>query len=118
MDSTLRLKLYDSFTNLVYSIILADGVVEEAEKKLFFDLLKLHPNASNPEWKFDYKSAKEASMMEVYKETIDVCKKIGKNEEITKLVNILEEISKVSKSADEDDESLVESFLENFKSKL
>jgi len=118
MDSTLRLKLYDSFTNLVYSVILADGVVDEAEKKLFYELLKLHPSSSDPNWKFDYQGAREISMMEVYKETIDVCKKIGRNEEITTLVGILEEIAKVSKSADDDDESLVDSFLENFKSKL
>lgn len=118
MDSALRLKLYDSFTCLVYSVILADGVVDDAEKKLFAELLKLHPNAIDPNWKFDYQGAREISMMEVYKETIDVCKKIGKNSEIVTLVNILEEISKVSKSADDEDESLVESFLENFKSKL
>ncbi|MBY0427153.1 MAG: hypothetical protein K2Q22_16075 [Cytophagales bacterium] len=118
MDSILRTKLYDSFTTLVYTIILADGVIDEAEKQIFGRIIKLHPRSSDPAWKFNFQEAKEISIMEAYKETMDVCKQIGKNEEITQLVNLLEEISKVSKSPDEDDESLVESFLEKFKSKL
>lgn len=118
MENTLKVQLYDAFTTLVYTIILADGVVDEKERALFKKLQSLHPNAKQPGWKFDTANAKEMSMIEAYKDAFDIIKNIGGNEDTLQLVDILEEISKVSKTSDDDDESLVESFLEKFRSKI
>lgn len=99
-------QLYDSFAELIFSVAMADGVIDEEEIAEIKRLTGNHPLGQKIETliKESTKEDDEISIVQTYKATLSLCKSIGPDSEYEFLIGVLEDFSKISKTADSDDD--------------
>jgi hypothetical protein len=98
-------ELYDSFAELIYSVAMADGVIDEEEIAEIKRLTGTHPLGGKIEHLItNTQPGEEISIVQSYKSTLNLCKTIGNDNEYAFLISVLEDFSKVSKQEDADDD--------------
>jgi uncharacterized tellurite resistance protein B-like protein len=98
-------ELYNSFAELIYSVAMADGIIDDEELAEIKRLTGNHPLGFKIENLItNLSSEDEVSIVQSYKSTLSLCKNIGKDSEYEFLINVLEQFSKVSKTEDSDDD--------------
>lgn len=112
----LKAELYDSFARLMYSIAMADGVIEKEERAVLKRAIGEHPLKDSVEKYFESKDNEVYSLVETYKELIEICKENGPDPEYKFFIGVLEELALAAKENDED--SLISSFLANLNDRL
>ncbi len=112
----LKAELYDSFARLMYSIAMADGVIDKEEKTVLKRAIGEHPLKVSVDKYFQAENTEVYSLVETYKELIEICKENGPDPEYKFLVGVLEDLAEASQEDDED--SLISSFLTNLNDRL
>lgn len=97
-------QLYESFAELIFSVAMADGVIDDEEINYLHTLFNGHP----VEQKIlslhqNHNSETEISLVQSYKNTLNYCKQHGHDPEYEFLISNLEKFTKVSKPSDDDD---------------
>jgi hypothetical protein len=110
-------RVYDAFAELIYTVVMADGVIKEQEKTAISNIVKDHPIGKDIQRYFD-SNFKDISVAQSFLHTLDVCKEFGKDKEYSFLIKIVEEIAKVSEGFDGEDDGLLVEFVRNFKRKF
>ena len=109
-------KVYDAFARMIYAIIIADGVIDSNERRIIENHVK---GKEVEEFLESYISSKEEYLIiESYQNLINACREFGFTEEYSELINILNQIKKVSEVIDEDDAEILDSIISNLKHKL
>ena len=103
-------KLYDAFGELIYTIAMADGIIQDEELDALQNILENHPWASQISWSFSYESSKGADVDEVYNKVIDFCKHYGPTEEYAEMIDVMKKIADASDGVDFNEEIIIESF--------
>ena len=110
-------KVYDAFAELIYTVVMADGVIKEQEKTAIANIVRDHPIGKDIQRYFD-SNLKDISVAQAFLNTLDVCKTFGQDSEYSFLIHIVEEIAKVSEGLDGDDDGLLAEFVRNFRRKF
>jgi hypothetical protein len=110
-------KVYDAFAELIYTVVMADGLVKEPEKSAIENIVKDHPIAQNIQRYFDSNMTNN-SVAQSFLHALEVCRENGQDSEYPFLIRIVEEISKVSEGLNGDDDGLLTEFVSNFKRKF
>lgn len=103
-------KLYEVMGELIYAIAMADGEIQESEKKAIDDILKNHKWASNIKWSFDYEKENHHSVREVYHKVMSYCINHGPSEEYIEFVDVMIRVAEASNGIDEEEMSLINEF--------
>ena len=113
-------ELYDSFAELLFSIAMADGEIDEEETQELNRLIGNHPLRSRIDNLMkEHDEDSELSIVKSYKSTLSLCKQLGTDSEYAFLIKVLEDFSKVSKSEEDDEEEdLNEVIIEGLKQQL
>ena len=107
--------VYAAFAELIYSVVMADGIIKETEMHTINQIVKDHPIGTHIQKLIDSEN-KEISIVQSFLHTLEVCKSHGKEEEYYALLEMVLEIGKVSEGMD--DEGLLSDFAANFKRKF
>lgn len=107
--------LYNAFAELIYSVMMADGTINENELKAISLISQKHPIDFFIK-KHIESAPKDISIAQSFLHTIEVCKSLGNREEYPELVEMVQKIGKVSGELEED--SLLSIFVANFKQKF
>jgi uncharacterized tellurite resistance protein B-like protein len=110
-------EVYEAFAELIYAVIMADGVVKDPEKALIKAIVVNHPIAQNIQLHLE-SGVKNTSIVQSFLHTLDVCKNHGQDNEYSFLLNILIEISKVSEGVDSEEGGFFAEFVDNFKKRF
>lgn len=103
-------KLYDTFGELIYTIAMADGEIQEEEVQALHKILDQHPWASQVKWSFNYERGKGNTIDQVYKKVLNICKKIGPSVEYAEMVDIMKKVAESSKGIDKYEQIIIDSF--------
>jgi hypothetical protein len=107
--------LYDAFAELIYSVLMADGIINQNELNAISQITKTHPIRDFIQ-KHILSNQKDISISQSFLHTMEVCKSLGNREEYPALLEMVQEIGKVSGKFEED--SLLSDFVANFKQKF
>ncbi len=113
----LKEEVYDAFAELIYTVVMADGIVKEPEKSAIEKIVKNHPIAQLIQRYFD-SNQKDVSIAQSFLHAFEVCKENGPDTEYPFLIHLVEEISKVSEGLDGEEDGLLTEFVRNFKRKF
>jgi uncharacterized tellurite resistance protein B-like protein len=91
-----RARLYDAFGELIYTVSLADGMIQPEELDKIHEVLMNHPWGQEIKWSFNYEARKKNNPKEAYEKALQVLKEHGPDEEYVFLVDILEQIAEAS----------------------
>lgn len=91
-----RSRLYDAFGELIYTVSLADGMIQPEELDKIHEVLMNHPWGQEIKWSFDYEARKNNDPKEAYDKALQVLKEHGPDEEYVFLIDILEQIAEAS----------------------
>ena len=89
-----KTRLYDAFGELIYSIAVADGIVDPEEVEALHKILAGHPWAKEIEWSFNYELAKGNSLKDTYLKALETLKENGPHPDFAYLIEVLEEVAK------------------------
>lgn len=92
-----KTRLYDAFGELIYSVAIADGMIQKEEVNTLEEILEGHPWAKEIKWSFDYERKKNHTLRDTYLKALDTLKENGPHPEYRYLIEVLE---KVAESAD------------------
>ena len=108
-------KLYDALGELIYTLAMADGSIQESEMEKLHELLIAHPNAQAIQWSFDYEQDSRTSLEEVYQKALETCKAYGPTEEYAFLFDALEAVAKASDGIVAEELAVIERFKRELK---
>ena len=109
-------RVYDAFARMIYSIIIADGVIDEEEKRIIEEQVK---GREIEKYLDKYIGSEEEHLIiESYQNLIYACREYGSSDEYSELIEVLSQIKNVSAVIDEDDAEILESIISNLKQKL
>ena len=108
-------KLYDALGELIYTLAMSDGSIQESELEKLHELLIAHPNARAIQWSFDYEQDSNGSLEEVYQKALETCKAYGPTEEYAFLFDALEAVAKASDGIVAEELAIIERFKRELK---
>jgi len=82
-------KLFEAFGELLYVMAMADGMIQESERRVIQNRLKGHKWAKDIQWSFDYEVKKENNLDDLYKKVVFYCEEHGPDEEYAFFVEML-----------------------------
>jgi len=94
MVSETRLK--DAFGELIYSVAIADGMIQDEETDTLDKALEDHPWEEEIKWSFNYERKKKSSLKETYLKALDTFKEYGPHRDYKTLIELLEKIAESS----------------------
>ncbi|AFM06239.1 Tellurite resistance protein TerB [Bernardetia litoralis DSM 6794] len=108
-------RLYDAFGELIYTLAMADGLIQAEELQALDRILKGHPWASQIKWSFDYEANKALDLQDVYKKALNTFAEHGQDKEYTYLIDILQEVAKASDRIDTQEQKMIERFQQDLR---
>jgi len=108
-------KVYKAFAELIYSVVMADGEISEREKASIARIVNEHPIGTTIQ-EYIGGERKDISIVQSFLHTMDVCKEHGQDNEYSFLIDLTEQIAKVSEGMDDD--GLLVEFVSSFKRKF
>jgi hypothetical protein len=109
-------KVYDAFAKMIYAIVIADGVIDENEKKIIED--KVEGKEIETYLEKYIANGEEHLIIESYQNLLNACRDFGPSKEYGELIDVLNDIKTVSAVIDEDDAEILDSIISNLKDKL
>lgn len=113
-----KTKLYDAFGEMLYAIAMADGEVQEEEKKTLQRLIKEHPFSKEIEWSFDYENQKNHSLGEAYSKAIDICKENGPDPEYKYLLDVMIQVANAYDGIVPQEKRILDNFIEDLRDRF
>lgn len=89
--------LYTAFGELIYTVAMADGLIQESEMNKLEELLKNHAWAADIKWSFDYEVKAKNDLKDTYEKALITFKEHGPDPEYKFLIDVLEEVAQASK---------------------
>jgi uncharacterized tellurite resistance protein B-like protein len=108
-------RLYDAFGELIYTLAMADGLIQAEEIKALDRILEGHPWASQIKWSFNYEVNKNLDLKDVYKKALGTFTQHGQDKEYAYLIEVLQEVAKASDGIDEDEQKMIENFQQDLR---
>ncbi len=106
-----KTRLYDAFGEMLYVVAMADGIIQAEEKETLSKLVKLHPYGNEMQWSFDYETAHESNIEDVYQKVLNICQENGPDPEYQMLIEVMEEVAKASSGIDENEQQVIDRFI-------
>jgi uncharacterized tellurite resistance protein B-like protein len=103
-------KLFETMGELLYVVAMADGVVQKEEKAELKYLLKGHKWASGISWSFQYESAKQNDVNQVYQKALNFCQKYGPSPHYVEFIAAMKMIADASDGIDRQEDAAINSF--------
>jgi len=103
-------RLYDAFGELIYTLAMADGLIQPEEIRALDRILEGHPWASQIKWSFNYEVNKGLDLKDVYKKALDTFTQHGQDKEYAYLIDILQKVAKASDGIDDNEQEMIERF--------
>ena len=117
MELSDKTKLYSSFAALIYAVTMADGIIQKEEMSIIRRVIGDHPMMTHINSYFE-SGDRKISIVKAYYDVLSFIKENKPDPEFAFLLKILEELSKQSEGVGEEDENLMEEFIEDLKSKM
>jgi len=112
-------KLYETLGELIYVVALADGIIDDSERKALDEILKKHSYADEIKWSFKYEESKQNSVEDVYSKVIAVCHRIGPSPIYEEFIQVMNTMANADETIDESESKVINSFsadlIERFK---
>lgn len=109
-------RLLDAFGELIYSVAIADGIVQPEEIETLKEQLKGHPWAREIQWSFDYELKKNHSLKDTYEKALETLKEHGPHEEYAYLVDVIQKIAASSEGIDRTEGRVISNFQQSLRS--
>jgi len=117
MEQLDKAQLYNAFARLIYAVTMADGIVQKEEMDVIRKVVGEHPMMGYIDNYFRIGDRK-ISIIKAYYEVLTFIQENKPDPEFSFLLKILEELSKLSEGVHEDDENLMEEFIEDLRAKV
>ena len=108
-------KLYNVFGEIIYTLAIADGIVQREEIQTIKNALCHHEWANGIMWSFDYESKKQRNTANVLKQALNVLKENGPSEEYHFLINLLKQVAESSNGIDAYEDAIISEVEEQLK---
>ena len=112
-------KLYETLGELLYVVAMADGVIQEEEKKALEEIVENHKWAKDISWSFKYEENKKNDIDYLYRKVIDSCYELGPQPEYNEFLVAMIKIAEASQDIDANESKIINSFskdlIEKFK---
>ncbi len=109
-------RLHDAFGEIIYAVAIADGLIQEEELKLIDEKLAQFSWGEDAKWSFNWERKKETQLKEAYLKALDTLKENGPTKSYYDLINILEEVAKVSDGFEKKEGRVISIFNKSLKS--
>ncbi len=103
-------KLYETMGELLYVLAKADGVIQEEEVNKLNELLEGHQWAKDVKWSFDYETAKENQVEDVYQKVLTACHSLGPSPIYEEFISSMNVIANADNKVDENESEIIHSF--------
>lgn len=110
-----RSRLYDAFGELIYTVSLADGMIQPEELDKIHEVLMNHPWGQEIKWSFNYEARRDNDVEETYQKALQVLKDHGPDEEYVFLVDILEQIAEASDGIIPSERKMIDDFQQSLR---
>jgi len=110
-----RSRLYHAFGELIYTVSLADGMIQLEELDKLHEVLINHPWGQEIKWSFDYEALKNSDSQETYDRALQVLIDHGPDEEYVFLVDILEQIAEASNGIVPEEREVIDSIQQSLR---
>ncbi len=111
-------KLIEAFGELIYVVAMADGTIEVEELKVIENKLAIHKWGEDIKWSFDYEVKKNTSIEDLYKKVITYCEMHGPDPEYQFLLDVVEEVATVSNGIDQNEQEVMDGFVQDLTEKF
>lgn len=91
-----KTRLYDAFGELIYTVAIADGIIQDDEIKVIEDRLKEFEWGEEVKWSFNYEKKKGSDLKDTYLKALDTFKEYGPHPDYYNLIELLEDVAKAS----------------------
>lgn len=91
-----KTRLYDAFGELLYTVAIADGIIQEEEIKIIEEKLEEYDWGDDVKWSFKYEMKKGSDLKDTYLKALDTFKEYGPHPDYYNLIELLEEVAKAS----------------------
>lgn len=109
-------RLHDAFGEIIYAVAIADGLIQEEELKLIDEKLAQFSWGEDAKWSFNWERKKETQLKEAYLKALDTLKENGPTKSYYDLINILEEVAKISDGFEKKEGRVISIFNKSLKS--
>jgi len=89
-------RLYDAFGELIYTVAVADGMIQDEEIKVIEEKLQEYKWGTDVKWSFNYEKKKGSDLKETYLKALETFKEYGPHPDYYNLIELLEEVAKAS----------------------
>ena len=87
-----KTRLYDAFGELIYTVAIADGIIQEDEVKIIEERLKEFEWGEEVKWSFNYEKKKGSDLKETYLKALETFKDYGPHPDYYNLIELLEDV--------------------------
>jgi len=91
-----KTRLYDAFGELIYTVAIADGIIQDDEVKVIEERLKEFEWGEEVKWSFNYEKKKGSDLKETYLKALETFKEYGPHPDYYNLIELLEDVAKAS----------------------
>ena len=95
-----KTRLSDAFGELIYTVAIADGIIQEDEVKIIEERLKEFEWGEEVKWSFNYEKKKGSDLKETYLKALETFKDYGPHPDYYNLIELLEDVAKASDGFD------------------
>ena len=89
-------RLYDAFGELIYTVAVADGMIQDEEIKVIEEKLLEYDWGKDVKWSFNYEKKKGSDLKDTYLKALETFKEHGPHPDYYNLIELLEEVAKAS----------------------
>lgn len=103
-------KLYETLGELLYTVAIADGVIQSEERNTLLTIFRNHPFKNEIQWSFNYEESKNSSLEESYRKAVNFCHRYGPSPTYLDFIEAMELIAKAANGITTDESSIIASF--------
>ncbi len=103
-------KLYEVMGELLYTVAMADGVIQNEEKEALKKLLQNHASQKEIMWSFEYEENKDSSVEEIYNKVINFCHGYGPAPQYQEFIDAMQIIAEAAGGVDKNESKIISSF--------
>ena len=103
-------KLYEVLGELLYTVAIADGIIQDEEISSLNKLLENHAWASEIKWSFNYEASKKTPVDAAYNKVINFCQGYGPSAVYPEFIKSMRAIANAARGIDENEYKVIDSF--------